>query len=38
MEMFRRYTDEDLNFVTKVFDAYSEYSKNGVIYYPPTSD
>jgi hypothetical protein len=36
--MFRKYTDEDLNFIIKVFDAYAEYSKNGVIYYPPTSD
>jgi hypothetical protein len=38
MALFRRYTDEDVNFIVKVFDAYAEYSKGGIIYYPPTSD
>lgn len=38
MSLFRRYTDQDVSFIVKVFEAYAEYSKNGIVYYPPTSD
>lgn len=35
---FRRYSDNDLNFAVKVFDAYVEYSQNGDVYYPPVNE
>jgi hypothetical protein len=35
---FRKYTDVDLDFIVKVFQAFVEYHKNGDVYYPPVGE
>lgn len=35
---FRKFSDKDLNFAIKCFDAYIDYSEKGDIYYPPVND